>query len=79
MIPDTDSTDEHLKRADLQIFFWRQCIENIIEYPDLIDRGGQAYTEALCPLWFGFEQLPPLTTDKSQNMKTGRSNFHKYK
>ena len=39
LIPDTHSTDEHIKRADLQTFFWRQCIKNIIEYPDPIDRG----------------------------------------
>ena len=39
LIPDTHSTDEHIKRADLQTFIWRQCIKNIIEYPDPIDRG----------------------------------------
>ena len=51
LIPDTDSSDEHLKRADLQTLIWRQCMENIIEYPDPIDRGWQASTEGLCPLW----------------------------
>ena len=54
-------------------------MENIIEYADLIDRGWQASTEGLCPLWFGSEQLPPYISDKSQNMKTERSMFHKYK
>ena len=39
LIPDTHSTNEHLKRADLQTFIWRVCMENIIEYPDPIDRG----------------------------------------
>ena len=36
LIPDTHSTDEHLKRVDLQTFIWRKCTENIIEYPDPI-------------------------------------------
>ena len=39
LIPDTHSTDEDIKRADLQTFIWRQCIKNIIEYPDPTDRG----------------------------------------
>ena len=79
LIPDTDSTDEPLKRADLQTFLGGQCMENIIEYPDPIDRGWQASAKGLCPVWFGSEELPTLITDKSQNMKTGRSMFHKYK
>ena len=39
LIPDTHSTHDHLKRADLQTFIWRQCMGNIIEYPHPIDRG----------------------------------------
>ena len=77
MIPDTHSTDEHFKRADLQTFIWRQCMSNIIEYPDPIGRGWQASTEDLFPLWYSCEQLPPSITDKNQTMKTGRSMFHK--
>ena len=77
LIPDTYSTDEHLKRADLQTFISRQCMENIIEYPDPINRGWQASTERLCPPWYSCEQLPPSITDKSQNIKTGRSMLHK--
>ena len=77
LIPDTHSTDEHIKRADLQTFIWRQCIKNIIKYPDNIDSGWQTSMEGLCPLWWSFEQLPPSITDKSQNIKTGRSMFNK--
>ena len=77
LIPDTHSADEHLKQADLQTFIWIQCMENIIEYPDLIDRGWQASTEGLCPRWYSCEQLSPSITDKSQNIKTGRSMFQK--
>ena len=39
LIPDTHSPDEHLKRADLQPFIRRQCMVNIIEYPDPTHRG----------------------------------------
>ena len=78
MISDTHSEDEHLKRADLQTFIWRQGMENIIEHPGPIDRGWQASTEGLCPFWYSCEQLPPLITDKSQNIKTGRSMFHRF-
>ena len=39
LIPDTHSTHDHLKWADLQTFIWRQCMGNIIEYPHPIDRG----------------------------------------
>ena len=52
-------------------------MENIIEYPDPIDKGLQASTQGLCTLWFSCEQLPPSIADKSQNIKTGRSMFHK--
>ena len=77
LIPDTRSTDEHLKRADLQTFIWRQCMKNIIEYPDPIDRGWRASTEGFCPFWFSCEQISASITDKNQNIKTGRSMFHK--
>ena len=78
-ISDTHSIDEHLKRADLQKFIWRQCMENIINYPDPIDRGWQASMEGLCQLWYSCKQLPPSITYKIQNIKIGRSMFHKYK
>ena len=77
MISDTYSTDEHLKRADLQIFIWRQCMKNIIEYPDPINRGWQVSTEGVCPLWYSCEQLPPSIIGKGQNVKTGGSIFDK--
>ena len=50
LIADTHSTHDHLKWADLQTLIWRQCMGNIIEYPDPTDRGWQASTECLCPL-----------------------------
>ena len=77
LIPDTHSTDKHLKRVDLQTFIWRHCTENIIEYPDPIVRGWQPSTEGLCPFWYSCEQLPPSITDESQNIKTGIIMFHK--
>ena len=77
MISDTYSTDEHLKRADLQTFIWRQCMKNIIEYPDPINRGWQVSTEGLCSLWYSCEQFPPSIIEKGQNIKTGRSMFDK--
>ena len=44
-------------------------MENIIEYPDPINRGWEASTEGLCPLWYSCEQLPPSITEKGQNIK----------
>ena len=41
LIPNAHSVDEHLKQADLQTFIWRQCMENIIQYPDSIDKTWQ--------------------------------------
>ena len=73
LIPTTRSTDEHLKRADSQTFIWRQCMENIIEYPDPNNRGWQASKEGLCPLWYSCEQVLPSVTEKDQSIKTGRS------
>ena len=52
-------------------------MENIIEYPDPINRVWQASTEGFCPLWYSCEQLPQSVIEKCQNIKTGRSMFDK--
>ena len=64
------------KIKNLQTFIWKQCMENIREHPDSIDRGWKTSTEGLFPLLYVCEVLPPSNTDKSQNIEIERSMFY---
>ena len=37
ILPDESSTNEHLKRSDLQAWVWYQCLKQNIEYPSITD------------------------------------------
>ena len=64
ILPDKNSTNEHIKRSDLQAFIWYQCLKAVIEYPDITDRGWQRKEAGIQPVWFTYPQLPPSLSKK---------------
>ena len=67
ILPDESSTNEHLKRSDLQTMVWRQCLKQNIQYPSITDRGWKETDDGIRPIWFTCPQLPP-----SISMEKGR-------
>ena len=50
----------HLKLADLQTYIWIQCMQNIMEDPDIIDRGWEGAMEVFHRLWFKYLRLSDI-------------------
>lgn len=50
----------HLKLADLQTCIWIQCMQNIMEDPDIIERGWKGAMEVFHPLWFKYLRLSDI-------------------
>ena len=58
ILPDESSTNEHLKRSDLQAWVWYQCLKQNIEYPSITDRGWEKTEDGIRPIWFTCSQHP---------------------
>ena len=70
LLPDESSTNEHLKRSDLQTLVWCQCLKQNIEYPSITDRGWEETDDEIRPIWFTCPQLPPsLSKSKKKKQK----------
>uniref|UniRef100_UPI00358E375C uncharacterized protein n=1 Tax=Myxine glutinosa TaxID=7769 RepID=UPI00358E375C len=69
ILPDESSTNEHLKRSDLQAWVWYQCLKQNIEYPSITDRGWENTDDGIRPIWFTCPQLPPSLSKKKSKKR----------
>ena len=74
IIPDESSTEEHVKRSDLQALIWRQCLQCTIDYPGIAGKGWQRSAEVrIRPAWYSCGPLPPSHSKKSRkSQKRGK-------
>ncbi|KAG1673347.1 hypothetical protein GQR58_015655 [Nymphon striatum] len=71
IIPDENSTTQHLKRSCFQAYIWHQCTQQMIDYPPLNKTWGWKEEEVgIVPVWYS-SQFPPnnnqLDTDSSDD------------
>ena len=59
LIPDVSSAMEHLKRAVLRTYIWKQCTDQNITIPAIDERGWKEEGH-ITPVWFLTSQLPHL-------------------
>ena len=59
LLPDRNSSQQHLKRSNLQAYIWKQCLQQDIYYPTPKKHGWQQTDEGLVPVWFTCSQFPP--------------------
>ena len=69
ILPDESSTNEHLKRSDLQTLIWYQCLKQNIDYPSITDRGWIETDDGIRPIWFTCPQLPPNISKKKSRKR----------
>ncbi|KAG1648069.1 hypothetical protein GQR58_030110 [Nymphon striatum] len=72
IIPDENSTTQHLKRSCFQAYIWHQCTQQMIDYPPLNKTWGWKEEEVgIVPVWYTCSQFPPnnnqLDTDSSDD------------
>lgn len=77
ILPDESSTNEHLKRSDLQAFIWYQCLKQDIEYPSIKHRGWEETEDGIRPIWFTCPQFPPSlsVTSSRRRLTPGKYTF----
>ena len=72
LIPDASSAREHIKRAELQCYIWRQCLQQTIDYPSPVNWGWEDSDNGLRPVWYLCSQLPPsILRSRKQKAKGG--------
>lgn len=59
LLPDKHSSQEHLKRANLQVYIWKQCLNQHIDYPTTERNGWQQTEDGFVLVWFSSSQFPP--------------------
>ena len=64
LLPDKNSSQEHLKGSNLQTYIWKQCTEQDIDYPTPENNGWQQTDNGLVPVWFTCNQFPPSLSRK---------------
>ena len=50
LLPDKNSSQEHLKRSNLRTYIWKQCTEQDIDYPTPENNGWQQTENGLVPV-----------------------------
>ena len=72
LLPDKNSSQEHLKRSNSRTYIWKQCTEQDIDYPTPENNGWQQTDNGLVPVWFTCNQFPPsLSRKPSRKSKCG--------
>ena len=66
LIPDKSSLLEHLKRANLQTYIWKQCTKQNITMPPLAGNGWKENEGRIIHVWYLTSQLPPCLSRKSE-------------
>ena len=59
LLPDKHSAMQHIRRANLQTYIWKQCLLKDISYPNPEDYGWTVNENSLGPMWCDSPQLPP--------------------
>ena len=67
LIPDERSIMEHLKRANLQTYVWKQSLEQNMEIASIERRGWKDEEGRITPASFLIEQLPPLSLTEKKD------------
>ena len=64
--PDSRSLFEAIKRAQLQVFTWSHCNQNIIQNvnPEMYGWNWDSNVSLMVPAWFTGPQLPPSFSKK---------------
>ena len=72
LISDEASIIQHLLRADLQTYIWKQCTLQYITLPSVEGRGWYEAEGLILPVWFQGDQLPPsLSRSKKRGANGG--------
>ena len=67
LIPDESSVLEHLKRANLQAFIWKQCTSQDMVIPPVEGHGWKDEDGQIKPVWYLNDQLPPCLSTQEEN------------
>ena len=59
LIADEASITQHLLRADLQTYIWKQCTLQNMTIPSIDGRGWYEEDGLILPVWFTGNQFPP--------------------
>ena len=79
LVPDASSAREHINRAELQCYIWRQCLQQTIDYPSPVNRGCEDSDNGLRPVWYLCSQLSPsILRGRKQKAKCGDHVMTKY-
>ena len=58
---------EHLKRANMPTYIWKQCTLQNMNVPSVEGRGWKEEEGLIQPVWFLGEQYPPCLTDQGKS------------
>ena len=68
IIPDENSTLQHLKRCWLQCYIWCHCTEKQIDFPPIDETFGWRQNDGFIqPLWYSCSQFPPDLSDVNED------------
>ena len=74
LIADEASVTQHLLRADLQTYIWKQCTFQNMTIPSIEGRGWYLKDDLILPMWFEGNQIPPsLVRSKKRCVKKGEN------
>ena len=59
IIPDENSTTQHLKRSCFQAYIWHQCTLQMIDYPPLTETWLWREEAGIVPVCYTCSQFPP--------------------
>ena len=75
LIADEASITQHLLRADLQTYIWKQCTLQNMSMPSIDGRGWYEGDGLILPVWFTGNQFPPsLSRSKKRCANKGGAN-----
>ena len=73
ILPDPHSLKEHIKRANLQAYYWQHYLEHNIAKEDPCRAGWlRDETNGLKPLWYECRQLPTSMKEKRKSQAKGK-------
>ena len=73
ILPDPHSLKEHIKRANLQAYYWRHYLERNVTKVDPCRAGWlRDETNGLKPIWYECNQLPHSMKEKRKPLAKGK-------
>ena len=73
LISDFSSVKNHVLRADLQTFVWKQCMVQNMIVPSLDGRGWCERDGKILPVWYDIPQFPPSLPRYPKKKQTGQA------